>query len=248
MGENCLKGRVVVVTGASGLIGREIAFKLGSEGAKLVLHYNKSEKDIYELASRLRPRTYVDLIRCDFSKVDNVLDFIKYVKTRYESVDILINSVGVYDETSLHDVNPDLISRILNVNLISIMLISKELGTSMFYGSGGIIINLTCLTPLRGQKVYKCLKPSLPYVVSKAGLTQLTKYLASELAPKVRVVGIAPGWVGSRKLTPNLIKCVEDSVPVKRVAEAEEVADLVKYLICRGAYVDGTVIEFSGGL
>lgn len=248
MFEDCLKDKTVVITGASGLIGRAVATKLGGEGARLILHYNKSEENAVKLANELRVRTYVDLVRYDFSTPNSVLDFIKYLKTRYEVIDVLINSAGIYDDTPLQTVDIDLINKVLNVNLISSMLISKEIGTSMFYGRGGIIINLICLTPLRGQKVYECLKPSLPYIISKAGLIQLTKYLASQLAPKVRVVGIAPGWVGSVKLTPQLAKCVENSVPVKRAAEPEEVADLIKYLICSGTYVNGTVIEFSGGL
>ncbi|MEM1601541.1 MAG: SDR family oxidoreductase [Sulfolobales archaeon] len=248
MFEDCLKGKTVVITGASGLIGSAIAAKLGGEGARLILHYNKSEESAVRLANELRVKTYVDLVRYDFSRLDNVLDFIKYLKTRYDVIDVLINSAGVYDDTPLQAVDVDLINKVLNVNLISSMLISKEIGTSMFYSRGGIIVNLICLTPLRGQKVYECLKPSLPYIISKAGLIQLTKYLASELAPKVRVVGIAPGWVGSRKLTPQLVKCVEDSVPAKRAAEPEEIADLVRYLICSGTYINGTVVEFSGGL
>ncbi len=248
MADNCVKGKTVVILGASGLIGREVAVKLGNEGARLILHYNKSRTVVDGLLTKLKSKTYVDIVRCDFSKVSDVLDFIDYLKTRYGSVDVLINSAGTYDETPLDDVDDHLISKVLNVNLVSAMLICKEVGTLMFQGNGGLIVNLICLTPIRDHRVYKCLQPSLPYVVSKAGVVQLTKYLARELAPKVRVVGVAPGWVGSERLTPKLVKCVEESVPLGRVAEPEEIADLIKYLICGGSYIDGTIIEFAGGL
>ncbi|MEM4519505.1 MAG: SDR family oxidoreductase [Sulfolobales archaeon] len=248
MYSNCVEGKTALIIGASGLIGREIATKLGSSGARLILHYNKSGDKIKELVKSLKPKTYVDVVKCDFSDVNELSNFINYVKMKYRSIDILVNSAGVYDETPLQVINIDIINKVLNINLVSATLISKEFGNLMYEGSGGIIINLICLTPLRSHKVYKCLNPSLPYILSKAGLIHLTKYLASELAPKVRVVGIAPGWVGIKKLTPNLVKCVEDSVPLERVAEPAEIADLVLYLICSGVYVNGTIIEISGGL
>ncbi|MEM2158313.1 MAG: SDR family oxidoreductase, partial [Sulfolobales archaeon] len=232
MRSDCVEGKTALIIGASGLIGREIATKLGSSGARLILHYNKSGDKIKELAESLKPKTYVDVVKCDFSDVNELSNFINYVKMKYRSIDILVNSAGVYDETPLQVINIDIINKVLNINLISATLISKEFGNLMYEG-----------TPLRSHKVYKCLNPSLPYILSKAGLIHLTKYLASELAPKVRVVGIAPGWVGIKKLTPNLVKCVEDSVPLERVAEPAEIADLVLYLICSGAYVNGTIIE-----
>lgn len=248
MFSSCLKGKTALILGASGLIGKELAIKLGNEGVKLVLHYNKSESSIKEVVEYLNSRTYVDVVRCDLSNFDELLELISYIRAKYTNIDIFVNSAGVYDETPLQAINLDIIGKVLNINLISAMLISKEVGAMMYEGSGGVIINLICLTPLRSHKVYKCLNPSLPYVVSKAGLIQIIKYLADELAPKVRVIGIAPGWVGSNKLTSNLLKCVEDSVPINRVAEPTEIADLIIYLICSGTYINGTVVEISGGL
>lgn len=236
-----------MITGASGLIGSELAIELAKEKANLILHYNKSEDVIEDLISKLSPVTQVHAIKCDFSDLNNVVEFLKYLKNTYRRIDIVVNSVGIYDETPLELLNVELLTKILNINLLSIVLISKELGMLM-KEYGGTIINLICLTPLRGHKVYKCLNPSLPYVISKTGLIQLVKYLAVELAPKVKVVGIALGWVGSSKLTQDLVRCVEGSVPMKRVAEAHEVVELIKYLICGSQYITGSIIEFSGGL
>lgn len=243
----CLRGKVVVITGASGTVGRELAVELAKEGATLILQCNTS-KVLYELLhlGKLGSNTYV--VTYDFSNPENIMKFVDYVKKNFSRVDVLINAVGIYDDTQLEELNYDTILKIVNVNLISVTIISKELGLMMKEGEGGIIINFSCLSALKGHEVYGCIKPSLPYVISKGGLIHLTKYLARELAPKVRIVTIAPGWISSPKLTSKLMKCIEDSTPLKRPVNLDEVVDLVKYIICRGTYLNGAVIEFSGGL
>ncbi len=245
---DCIGGKVIVITGASGNVGRELAKELANEGAVLVLQYNKSKDVIDETMASARFKDKVYAVRCDFRKIDEVHGFIRYVKESFKEVNVLINAVGVYDETPLDELTYESIIDVLNVNLISVILINKELGSLMKERSGGVIINFSCLTALRGHKVYGCLRPSLPYVISKAGLINMTKYLANELAPKVRVITVVPGWIRSRKLSPNLIKCIEESVPLGRPADVYELTSLIKFLICEGTYINGSLIEFSGGL
>lgn len=243
-----MKGKVVVITGASGTVGRELAVELAREGAVLVLQCNTSEHVLRELASSGKLGGNAHVVSYDFSDVANAVRFAEYVKSRFGRVDVLVNAVGVYDDTDLEGLDYDTIARVLNVNLVSVVLISKELGLLMKSGGGGVIVNFSCLSALRGHRVYGCIRPSLPYVISKAGIIHLTRYLAHELAPSVRVVAIAPGWVRSSRLTRDLARCVEGSVPLGRPAEVDEVVRLVKFIICEGTYLNGAVVELGGGL
>jgi len=245
---SCISGRTVLITGASGKVGSGLALKFAEEGAKLILHYNKSANVIDNLIKSFRSNMEYYVVRCDFSKPEEVSEFIELIKSRFSGLSVLVNAVGLYDESKLSELDYSRFIHVINVNLVAVALISKELGMLMKRGGGGVIVNMICLTPLRGHKVYEGLKPSLPYVISKAGLIHLTKYLALELAPEVRVVGIAPGWIESGRLSSDLRELIKSSVPLRRAAKVDELVNLVRYVICEGGYITGSVIEFSGGL
>ena len=242
-------GDYVLITGASGFLGSYIAIELGLRDHNLILHFNRNELRIKEVMREVLSRHKVDIVtvKADLSNYEGIYTLIRRVRN-YE-LKALINSAAIYLEKPFNEVTHEDWERILRVNLVAPFILSKELGQLM--KEGGVIINISCLTGIYGFNVYRCLKPSIPYIVSKVGLNILTKYLAQVLGPKVRVVGIAPGWIERPEVRTNkvLSKCVEETVVLGRAAKVNEVTRLIADIVeGRLNYVNGSVIEVGGGL
>ncbi|RLG85729.1 MAG: hypothetical protein DRO18_05370 [Thermoprotei archaeon] len=240
----------VLITGASGFLGSYIAIELGLRGHNLILHFNRNELRIKEVMREVLSRHKVDIVtvKADLSSYEGIYTLIRRVKN-YE-LKALINSAAIYSEKPFNEVTHEDWERILRVNLVAPFILSKELGQLMSE-EGGVIINISCLTGIYGFNVYRCLRPSIPYIVSKVSLNILTKYLAQVLGPKVRVVGIAPGWIERLEVRTNkvLSKCIEETVILGRAAKVDEVTKLIADIVEGGlSYVNGSVIEVSGGL
>jgi NAD(P)-dependent dehydrogenase (short-subunit alcohol dehydrogenase family) len=241
-----MEKKVALITGASGTLGRAIAKKLANK-YQLILHYRNNDRVIREMLREPELKDKViGVIRYDFRSPAK--GFIEKIKEMTGNLDVAILSASIYDETPLTKLEENKLQEMIKVNLISQIYLGKELGLWMGE-KGGVIVYLVCLTPLKGHRIYEGLRPSIGYIASKAGLAASIKYLASFLPRSVRVVGIAPGWVMSPKLTDKLMDSVLKTVPAGRPALPDEVAEVVAFVLSRRAsYITGTIIEVSGGL
>lgn len=239
----------IILTGATGTLGKKILEGLLMDNHEISIIGRDLEK-LRRLASTFKTQGFD--IRC-ISTAD-LRDLELSRKSLLESiaclggVDALINSAGVWDDTNPWDLSVERWIEVYMVNTITPYMLSLE--ASRYMSNGGTIINIGCLSALRGHRIYAPLKPSPAYLASKASITYLTKQLAEILAPRgVRVVTIAPSWIEKRDLSPRLRRSIEDSVPLKRAADPWEVVEIIKTILyVKTPYITGSVIEIPGGL
>lgn len=242
-----------LVTGASGFLGKEIAYELSKRNYNLILHYKDNYEIINDLISKIKSlgnsNMSIVTVKADFSTKSGINKLIKLAK-KYQ-VQALINSASIYSEKKFEDISFEDWEKILRVNLISMFFLSRELGLIMKLNrKRGVIINISCLTGIYGFNVYQCIKPSLPYIISKIGVITLTKYLAQELGPYVKVISVAPGWINKPEIeNPKISKCIKENIALGRAANVNEISKLIADLVeGKVNYVNGSVIELSGGL
>lgn len=225
----------VLITGVSRGIGNATARLLASEGYFIVGTYNTNT----DLAEKLKLEIKnIDLYQVDFKDRIQTKEFIAKVKDdKYYAI---INNAGILNFEQWEDLTEENWDTTLEVNLTTPLLISYGLRNSI--ENGGVIINIASTDGLKGALA------SIPYAVSKAGLTNLSMSLANVFGPKnVRVVSLSPGWIGDGMGSP----VIEDARwfnPLGRTAEYEEIASAVSLLLSsKASFINGTNFIVDGG-
>jgi NAD(P)-dependent dehydrogenase (short-subunit alcohol dehydrogenase family) len=243
-----LKGKIVVVTGASSGIGSAIADRFSMEGAKTYnLDLAPPKKEINK---------NVRFIKCDVSSEDAVRNAVSEISSRENRIDILVNNAGVESFGSVHETEEKDWDRILGTNLRGSFLVSKYCLPHMME-KGGVIEFLASIQSMMIQKRLAA------YVTSKHGVIGLMKSIALDYAPKVRSIAICPGSVRTPLLEWTAVEEVGNDTakinekfeewgklyPMKRIAEPEEIASLAAFLASNeAAYITGISIKMDGGL
>lgn len=235
---------VALVTGASRGIGAATIIELAKRGYSVVIHYHKSKKEAYELEEKIKKYNVETLvISGDISKKDEVEAMTKEVIHRFNKIDVLINNAGIAIDTLYEDKTVENFQKILNTNLIGTFNVCK---TVEKYMDNGVILNISSNNAL--DSYYPM---SLDYDASKAGVLSLTKNLAVQYAPKIRVNALALGWVNTpmnQEMDLEFKKEQEEKILLHRFAEPEEIAKTIAFLISEDAsYINGAVITVDGG-
>ena len=222
-----LAGKRVVVTGGSSGIGAAAAQRFRDEGAEVIV-----------LARRPGPGG----IACDVSDRDQVQQAFALVG----DLDVLINNAGLSVRNPALDIAAEQWDEVVATNLSGAFWAAQAAGRLMLKGRGGVIINTASTNALVGYRYYA------DYNATKAGLVALTKSLALEWAPKVRVNAVCPGYVltpmQEAEYTPEMLAEVNGRIPLGRHAAPEEIAGLFAYLASDEAtYFTGAVIVMDGG-
>lgn len=240
-----LKGKVVLVTGATGGIGTEVVRKFASLGANVMIHYNSS----YEKAEKLKNEfinSEAFIVKADLEKEDEIFNMIEETIKKFGKLDILVNNASICDDSLVEDKTKESFSKILNVNLIGTFLTSKYASKYMILNKYGKIINVSSTNGIDTYYPY-----SLDYDASKAGVISLTHNLALEYAPYINVNCVAPGWVNTKmneNLSPEFKEAELNKIFLKRFAEPSEIASLICFLASDEAnYINGEVIRIDGG-
>ena len=229
--------KIVLITGASGDLGKSIALQLNKDGYVLALNYNSNEIDYLNQLN-----DYI-LVKADLNKEDEIINMIDTVISKYSKIDVLINNAGLAIDTLFEDKTAENFKKILNINLIAPFLLSKYVSK---YMNNGKIINIASTN---GVDTYY--PESMDYDASKAGLINLTYNLATQLAPNIIVNAVAPGWINTKmnkELDEEYINKENKKILLNRFADPNEIANVVSFLVSdKSSYINGTVIRVDGG-
>lgn len=237
---NCAQP-IALITGAARRVGRAVALHLAEHGFDVAFTYRSSEREAMELRDLvvLRGRRAL-AIQADLACLPQAAETIGAHMGAFGSrLDLLVNNASLYLCDDLDD--PTQMARLWSIHVEAPLLLAHRLRQPLAAG-GGCIINMVDLLASRPMKGY------LRYCSSKAGLVSLTLGLARELAPAVRVNGIAPGVVEWPDDFPESEKASYlQRVPLARVGTPEDVANLVRFLATDGSYITGQIIGLDGG-
>jgi meso-butanediol dehydrogenase/(S,S)-butanediol dehydrogenase/diacetyl reductase len=222
-----LAGKRVVVTGGTSGIGAATAQRFREEGCEVAV-----------LARTPGP----GVIRCDVGDREQVDAAFEQVG----ELDVVVNNAGVSVRSPAADISPDQWEQVIATNLSGAFWVAQAAARRMLLGAGGVILNTASTNALVGYRYYA------DYNATKAGVVALTKSLALEWAPTVRVNAVCPGYVltpmQEAEYTPEMLGEVNSRIPLRRHATPEELAGLFAYLASdEAAYFTGSVIVMDGG-
>ena len=238
--------KVALITGAAKRIGAAITRKLHSSGYKVIIHCNESTNEAAKLAehlNRLKPDS-AQVIQQVLSYTSELEKFAEDCTRFFQRLDVVVNNASVFLPTPLQSLNPDEFDDLVNINLKAPLFLAQHFAPAL-RKQRGCIVNLI---DIHGEKP---LKEYLAYSVSKAGLIMLTKALAVELAPSIRVNGISPGAIlwpeDTAELNELQKQSLLDRIPAGRLGTLEAIAKGVLYLVRDAEFVTGQVISIDGG-
>ena len=239
-----LAGKAALITGAARRVGAAIAQALHAAGASVVLHYRSSAEEAAALALDLnnaRPGS-ATLAQCDLLDGAAVKELAHTAAAAFGGLDILVNNASSFYPTPLGDIDEDDWNDLIGTNLKAPLFLAQASSPALRERSG-LIINLADIhgmRPLRRHPVY---------CVAKAGLIMLTKSLARELGPLVRVNAIAPGPVmwPEDGLDPALREEIIGRTALKRTGSADDVARAVLFFAAEAPFITGQILAVDGG-
>jgi NAD(P)-dependent dehydrogenase (short-subunit alcohol dehydrogenase family) len=245
-----LSGKVAIVTGGARGIGAAIAYKLGLEGARVII------ADVNEEAGRWREGWLRDkgidavFVRADVSVEADVKNMVNEAIKRFGNLNILINNAGIgFGGKSIFEQTLDEWNRVISTNLTGVWLCSKYAGQEMAKRGGGVIVNIA------STRAFQSEPNTEPYSASKGGIVALTHSLAVSLARyRIRVVSVAPGWIDTsewqyppRKSSLNPLDHAQH--PAGRVGDPMDVANLVAFLVSdEASWITGVNFTIDGGM
>jgi meso-butanediol dehydrogenase/(S,S)-butanediol dehydrogenase/diacetyl reductase len=238
-----LKGKRVLITGGARGIGKATAARFLEEGARVVILDKDSEgcRRIAQEMQGLKGTIVTDVsdpneVTKAFEKLDNLL----------KGLDVLINNAGISIRQQFLDIAAEKWQQVIDINLNGVFYVAQQAARLMLAGEGGVILNMGSTNGLRGYPYYSA------YNASKAGVIELTRSLAIELAPKVRVNAVCPGYIltpmQEAEYTPEMLRDCERRVPLGRLGKPEEVASLFAFLASEEAkFITGQCLVIDGG-
>jgi 3-oxoacyl-[acyl-carrier protein] reductase len=242
-----LSGQGAIVTGASRGIGRAIALRLASSGAKIACVARSGDK-LKETADAISAAGgTAEVHPCDVTDSAAVSKLVEGLADKWGQLDIVVNNAGITKDTLIPRMSDEDWDTVIATNLRSVFLFTRAASLVMMRKRSGRIINISSVSGIMGNP------GQANYSASKAGIIGLTRTVAQELAGrKVTVNAICPGFIASEMteaLGPAVLEEVKKRVPAKRLGEADEVADAVLYLASDSAsYITGEVLTIDGGL
>ncbi|TJX65200.1 3-oxoacyl-[acyl-carrier-protein] reductase [Soehngenia saccharolytica] len=243
-----LDKKIALVTGGSKGIGKSIAIKLASEGYDIAFTYSSDDDaahDTLEELNKLGSNTLS--IKKDMSIEEDVKEAIKEIEEKLGTVDVLVNNAGITRDGLLMKMKTEDFDRVIEVNLRSVFLTTREVIRPMMKKRYGKIINVSSVVGIMGNA------GQANYAASKAGVIGFTKSIAKEFASRgIRANAIAPGFVET-DMTKVLKEDVKEemlkNIPLGYFAKPEDVANLVSFLASeKSDYITGQVIQIDGGM
>ncbi len=244
-----LTGRVAAVIGGTGVLGGAIAHGLADAGAAVAVLGRSEERGAARVEALLAQGARAMAVRVDATDPIQVEAACREVEGTLGPVDVLVNAPGVNSATPFLEIGLDEWHRLLDVNLTAVLVACQVFARAMITnGHGGSIINISSASS--GPPLSRV----LTYSVAKAGLNNLTQYLARELAPhQIRVNAIAPGFFPAEQnralLSEDRLRAIMSHTPAGRLGEPHELVGTAVWLASEAAsgYVTGSIVRVDGG-
>ncbi|MFL6503567.1 MAG: SDR family NAD(P)-dependent oxidoreductase [Nitrososphaera sp.] len=245
-----IKGKVAMVTGAGGGVGKAISKRLASEGCKVIMlgrDRNKLQKAASEIGNKKNTMTVI----ADITKEAEILSAIDQTINSFDRIDILVNNAGtINDPTPFHEMTEDEWDDLVKTNLFGMFRMTKAVLPLMMKNGGGSIINISSVLGIRSI-------PRVPlavYAVTKAGVIMFTRSIAVEYGQyKIRCNCIAPSTIRSSIIEPYLQddeakKVLESAFPLHVIGEPDDISGAVAYLCSDDSkWITGTTMMVDGG-
>ncbi len=244
--ESSLENQVVLITGGAKRVGASICRLLHAGGANLMIHYRASTEEARALKDELNAQRAdsVAIIQGDLLNLAVLPSLVKSTVSQFGRLDVLVNNASSYYATELGKIKQEEWQDLIGSNLKAPLFLSQAAAAEL-KKRRGCIINITDMHVERPKKGY------IVYSVAKAGLVTLTKSLAQELGPEVRVNAVAPGpvlWpVDNEQFDEVYRQRVISQTLLKRIGESDDIAKAVRFLIQDAPYITGQVIAVDGG-
>ena len=238
-----LKGKRVLITGGASGIGAATAARFLDEGARVAV----LDRDEAASANLQRQLPGIELsLLADVGDPQAVAAAFQQLDEAFGRLDVLINNAGISIRHPFLEITPQEWQQVMDTNLTGAFFVAQEAARRMQASGGGVILNMASTNGLRGYPHYA------DYNASKAGVIALTRSMALELAPGVRVLAVCPGYVltpmQEAEYTPEMLAEVESKIPAGRHARPEEVAALFAFLASEEApFMSGASVVIDGG-
>jgi len=241
---NSCHNKVVLITGAAHRIGAATARLLHNAGMNIVLHYRSSDAAATALQSELqhnRPDS-VGLIQADLHQITEFDSLIQQAVSYWGKLDVLINNASTFYPTPVGSMSEEHWDDLVGANLKAPLFLSQSAASAIREQSGNIIniVDIHADRPLKNHTIYS---------VAKAGLAMLTKSMARELGPEIRVNGVAPGAIlwPETGMSEHAQSEIVSGTALKRSGEPDDIAQTVLFLIQNANYMTGQIINVDGG-
>ena len=246
-----IKGKVAIVTGAGGGVGKAISKRLSSEGCKVVM-LGRGRTKLQKAASEIGNKKNTMTVIADITKEAEVLSAIDQTINSFDKIDILVNNAGIInDPMPFHEMTEDQWDDLVKTNLFGTFKMTQAVIPVMMKNGGGSIVNISSVLGIRAI-------PRVPlsvYAVTKAGVIMFTRSIAVEYGQyKIRCNCVAPSTIRSSIIEPYLQdeeakKLLESTFPLHVIGEPEDISGAVAYLCSDDSkWVTGTVMMVDGGL
>ena len=241
-----MQGKVVLITGGAKRVGAAICRRLHGEGASLMIHYRSSVVEAEALRDELNRRRpdSAALAQADLHEVERLPELVAATVQRFGRLDVLINNASSFYPTAVGEINEKDWHDLLGTNLKAPLFLSQAAAQALRH-SHGCIVNIADIHAERPMKSY------VVYSISKAGLVALTRSLAHELGPEVRVNAVAPGPIlwpeGDPTFDDQERRRIVAHTLLKREGSPDDIARAVLFLVKDAPYITGAILPVDGG-
>ena len=236
-----LQGRVALVTGAGKRLGRQIALRLANEGADVAVHYGGSAAEAQEVVQQIEKLgRHAAAFQAQLTDVAAIRNLVSQVVAHFGHLDILINSAANFLQTKFAETPESAWDASLDTNLKAPFFCAQAAAPHLAKSGYGAIINFADIGGLVGWREF------MPHSISKAGIILLTRVLAKELGPAVRVNALAPGTITMPGDPPEWQQDFIEHAALRRSGRPDEITDAIMFLLTAG-FVTGHTLVIDGG-